>query len=261
MSKHRWTTYLPAFLVGAVLGGLILGPVTAAGPDMNAVIELVNDNRAVNALHLVADEAISRGGWGPAPGDEVIYDASMPWWVRGEVLTADLPPAECAIPRFSQSDCCNMPSEAHERQIRFGHALFVNTNVEGEVRARPQFDDVLSTYIEEVGHSWQEYLYETGGLGSGPRTILTTWEEAIRWIPGREYQIKRYLLELDGDNLDLSAEERALLLACICDHDGYANPLGRDVPPYGPPAGWPHASKWPTHTPSAAELQAFCEAG
>ena len=261
MSARRSILLIAILAISLILRLTFLEPALAAGPDMSTVVEMINNHQAVTALQLVIDTASDLGGWGPAPGDVVIYDEALPWWVRGEVLTADLPPAECAIPRFSQSDCCNMPSAARERQVRFGHALFVNTNTEGEVRARPQFDDVLSTYIEEMGHSWQEYLYETSGLGSGPRTILTSWEEAIRWIPGREYQIKRYVLEIDGGLFTLSAEERALLLACICDSDGYANPLGRDVPPYGAPTGWPDASKWPTHTPSVAELQAFCEAG
>lgn len=261
MSAKRTNITAALFIISLALEYAMPHPATAAGPDMSIIVEMVNSHHEMSALEIVVTTAADLGGWGPAPGDQVVYDEAMPWWVRGEVLTADLPPAECAIPRFSHSDHCLMASPAHEHQIRFGQALFFDTQEDGTASPRPLFDDVLSTYIEEVGHSWQEYLYETGGLGSGPRIILTTWEEAFRWRPGREYQIKRYILNLDESLIVLSEGERDRLLACICDPDGYANPLGHDVPPYGSPPGWPQPDRWLVTTPSQDDLQAFCEAG
>ncbi|MBN1966098.1 MAG: hypothetical protein JW910_15720, partial [Anaerolineae bacterium] len=120
------------------------------------------------------------------------------------------------------------------------------------------FDDVLSTYIEEVGHSWQEYLYETDGLGSGPRTRPTGYYEAMHFAPGSEYQVKLYILNLDGTVLHLSAEERARFVDAICEADGYANPVGREVPAYGAPTGWPNPEGWPTVAPTEAEHAALC---
>ncbi len=118
---------------------------------------------------------------------------------------------------------------------------------------------MLSTYIEEVGHSWQEYLYETEGRGSGERTRVTSYSTGLRLGPGWEYQIKIYLLTLDGTLLKLSTDERAILMDSICQADGYANPTYHDIPPYGPPPGWPAPEAWPTTKLSDSDLQLFCE--
>src|SRR5690606_35729804 len=97
----------------AAFAALSLGMAITGSPgagereiDLVALIHLVHDGQGAQALERVADLAASRGGWAPAPGDLVVFDPGLPWWVRGSVLTADLPPADCAIPRFSQSERC-----------------------------------------------------------------------------------------------------------------------------------------------------------
>src|SRR5690606_39726065 len=64
-----------------------------------------------------------------------------------------------------------------ERHVRFGRALFMNDCGTNAPVPRASVDDVLATYIEEMGHSWQEYYYETEGRGEGPRTRQTLRSE------------------------------------------------------------------------------------
>ncbi len=101
-------------------------------------------------------------------------------------------------------------------------------------------------------------LYETGGLGSGPRTRSTTWEQTLRLVPGREYQIKRYLLYLDGRLLALSNQARNELYTAIFGSSADSNPLGYPFPAYGAPADWPYPEGWPTTMPTQAEHTDFC---
>jgi hypothetical protein len=129
---------------------------------------------------------------------------------------------------------------------------------DGSSAPRPAFDDLLAIYLEEVGHSWQEYLHETDGLGRGARTRQTSWEDGLYRLNGWEYQVKRYILSLDGNLLALSQEERERLYADMCAGDGYANPLGRSVSAYGAPSGWPNPQGWPTAAPTLEAFQAFC---
>ena len=153
---------------------------------------------------------------------------------------------------------CLIDYSLKENWVRLGRAMFVTSVEDGTPAPQPVFDDLLATYIEEVGHSWQEYLYETDGLGSGPRLHPTAWEDGNFYQIGWEYQIKRYVLSLDGDLLSLSDAARARLIGDICDADGYANPSRGHIPVYGAPAGWPHADHWPTVAPAPGELQSFC---
>lgn len=252
----------------AAFAALSLGMTITGSPgagereiDLVALIHLVHDGQGAQALERVADLAASRGGWAPAPGDLVVFDPGLPWWVRGSVLTADLPPADCAIPRFSQSERCVPINAEIERQVRFGQALFMDHCGTDSPVPRPSLDDVLATFCEEAAHSWQEYFYETEGRGCGERTRQTGWEEAGRWIHGREYQVKVYVLSLTDYLPDLSTEERSRLYAAICAPDGYACPLGHPVPSDGPPPGWPNPDGWPVSAPSPEELAQFCQEG
>jgi hypothetical protein len=231
-------------------------PALAAGPEVAVLQQMANDGHGQDALQQVIDAATARGGWAPAPGDQVVYDRFMSRDVRGSVLDYDELP-DCANPRFGADEqACIAQFQTLERQVRFGPSLFSTPQDDGSAMPRPAFDDVLSTYIEEAGHSWQEYQYETEERGSGARLRATTLAESERWAPGREYQIKRYILSLDGDLLALSDQQRDALRGSIC--GGYADPTGRDMPAYGPPDGWPHPQNWPVTAPAPAELDAFC---
>lgn len=236
-----------------------LHPTFAAGPDLVSLYDLVQTGQGSVALEQVSAYAEQVGGWGPAPGNTVVYDPALPWNVRAEVMVRDLPPGECAIPRLARfTEECGLDLVSQQDLVRFGRSTFVNPQPDGSVLLRPAFDDLLSTYIEELSHSWQEYLFETEGLGSGPRVLQTNWEDVSYWSHGWEYQAKRYVLSLDGILLSLSDEEREALKRYICDDDGYANPLGHEVPGYGAPAGWPNPDGWPTTDPTPEDLQAFC---
>ena len=68
--------------------------------------------------------------------------------------------------------------------------------------------------------------------------------------------IKEMVLEGKADLLNLSDAQRNALTSAIC--TGYANPIGREVPSYGPPQGWPHPEAWTTQNPSLDELTTFC---
>ncbi|MBN1680704.1 MAG: hypothetical protein JW966_10455 [Anaerolineae bacterium] len=257
--------FLAAALV--VVGSLSVGrfvmtsrTAAAAGDEARSVFEMVRQGDGQAAVALVADIALARGGWAPAPGDTVAFDANLAWNIRGEVMVRDRVPSECDNPRLARTmgDVCGMDLVSKQSLVRFGATMFSDPQPDGSMAARPTFDDVLSTYIEEVGHSWQEYQFETEGLGDGPRTHLTGWEEVSAMRAGWEYQIKRYILSLDGTLLTLSELERGRLLGNICDEDGYANPLGHQVMPYGAPANWPNPEGWPVTDPTLEEWQALC---
>ena len=83
------------------------------------------------------------------------------------------------------------------------------------------------------------------------------WRDGKRLVTGWEYQVKRYILSLDGSWLSLSAAERQELKSSVC--DGYANPRYRPVPEYSAPPLWPNPAGWPTTAPTASELRAFCD--
>jgi hypothetical protein len=239
---------------------LAVRPAAASGPaDVRSLYDLVQSGQGDAAVRLLADTAMEVGGWAPAPGDEVVYDPTMARNVRGAVRTIDLPPGECAIPRLSRNLTeCHADLRSGENLVRLGRAAFATPRAGDDSAPRPVLDDLFSTYIEEVGHSWQEYLYETEGRGQGERTRLTSWEEGLLWMQGREYQVKMYILSLDGSLLRLSGEEREWLHHDICDDEGYANPLHHRVPAYGPPPGWPNPDGWPVAAPTPDALAAFC---
>lgn len=209
------------------------------------------------AIEIIALEARRRGAWAPAIGDRVVYDEKLAFPTRGVVLVVDVPPAECGMPLGINStpSVCQIDLTTRQNQIRFGFALFMDAADHSHLTAA---DDLLAVYIEEMGHSWQEYMWETDGRLDGERHI-TTWEEDAQLRRGWEYQAKRYLLSLDGTWLALSTGERALLVGQICAPDGYANPKGWLYPPYGPPPGWPNPTGWITAKPDAETVQAFCD--
>jgi hypothetical protein len=234
--------------------------VTATGPDNDATLYgLLESGQEEVALQMLVDTAVERGGWEPAPGNTVVYDPALPWNVRAEVMARDLLPVECSVPKLARlTEECGLDLVSQQDLVRFGRSTFVNPQPGGDVLPRPAFDDLLSTYIEEVSHSWQEYLFETEGQGSGPRGRKMSWDEVSYWAHGWEYQAKHYILSLDGILLSLSDEEREALKGYICEDDSYANPLGHAVPDYSAPAGWPNPEGWPTTTPTPDELYAFC---
>ncbi len=253
------STAIAITVVSAFLFNSHIKTASGMGPDQLALFNQVENGQAELALQAVADAALALGSWGPAPGDVVAYDAGMARNVRGSVLVVDTAPFECSDRKLSRGlDACKRDFTVNQNLVRFGPSMFSTVLADGSRVARPVFDDLLSTYIEENGHSWQEYLYETEGRGTGERTRQTTWEETTRFQHGWEYQVKAYILSLDGSLINLSDEERHELYFVICDDSGYANPMGYVVPSYGAPANWPNAQGWPTSAPTAEEFAAFC---
>lgn len=227
----------------------------AAGPEMEQIRVMVENKDEQYALDLIMQTAKEIGGWEPAPGDNVVFDSYMSRNIRGSVLDYD-EPAHCSDVRVSPDpQACIDDFQRVETQVRFGPSLFSTPQPDGNATLRPEFSDLLSTYIEEVGHSWQEYLYETKGTGNGPRQH-TTKAESEHWAAGREYQIKRYILSLDGTLLTLSDQQRSNLMTQIC--EGYANPVGHEVPAYSSPPGWANPEGWPVSQPTSEELATFC---
>jgi len=256
--------------LGVCYLGFAAPPSTPLGPDTQALFEMMRSGEGEVAVQCVAAAAAVRGGWGPAPGDEIVYDPDLPRQARGGTPVVDEFPLECANLRLEHDrEECVQDFLAEERQVLFGPSMFANPGQAGDSVPRPALDDLLSTYIEEVGHSWQEYLYETEGRGYGARTRAFSQEEARRGGHGREYQVKRYILSLDGNWLALSDQQRHELQAAICDEEGYASPAwtpllpypanqGYPVPSYGPPPGWPNPDGWPVTTPTMEEYERFC---
>lgn len=233
-------------------------PVHVEAPTPEALFELAQIGRGDEALQLLRQLAYEIGTWGPAPNDEVVYDRFLPDNVRGAVLDFDELPIDCSDKQYSfDSDECLKVFSAIEQQVRFGYSLFAESTADGQTIPRPKTDDILATYIEEVGHSWQEYLYETDGRGIGQRLHITTLAESQRWAAGREYQVKIYILSLDGMFLQLSAQQHQHLLEQIC--IGYANPVNAEVPPYGAPIGWPNTAAWLTDNPPQDFLDGLCK--
>ncbi len=239
---------------------LIIRSAAAVAPDMTTELyELVMNAQGDAALQTVISEAQTLGGWGAAPGDVVVYDTDLADGIGGAVRFIDSGPVDCVNPKIArQMEDCLIDYSLKENWVRLGRTMFVAGIADSQPAPQPAFDDLLATYIEEVGHSWQEYLHETDGLGSGPRLHPTAWEDGKYYQVGWEYQIKRYVLSLDGNLLNLSDEARARLMRDICDADGYANPMKGQIPTYGAPADWPHAESWPTAAPTPDEFQTFC---
>ncbi|MBN1966662.1 MAG: hypothetical protein JW910_18565 [Anaerolineae bacterium] len=234
-----------------------VGSVSATGPEVMTLLDMVADGQGQAAVQLVASTAMELGGWQAAPGDELVFDRFLSRKIRGASQDFDEMPYDCNDPNVSADPAaCRSAFEIQERQVRLGWSFFTNPSDDGTPAARPAFDDLLSTYIEEVGHSWQEYLYETDGRGTGARTRQTTMAESERWSNGREYQVKMYILNLDGTLINLSDEQRISLTVQIC--EGYASPIGSEVPPFGAPVGWPNPEGWPMVAPSSADFQSFC---
>jgi len=231
----------------------------AADLDTQALYEMAMRGDGSQALSEVREIAEALGGWKPAPGDIIMYDSSIADNVRGVVLAIDSPPCECADPKLRRlTSECDDNFQRNQNLVRFGDGMFATPGPDGTPIPRAAPDDLLSTYIEEVGHSWQEYLYETEGNGQGPRLRLTSWETGHAWKAGWEYQVKVYILNLNDTVLVLSNDERVMLLKNICRPEGYANPINPVVPPYGPPPDWPHPQGWPTENPTQQELDQFC---
>ncbi|KAB2856621.1 MAG: hypothetical protein F9K46_13990 [Anaerolineae bacterium] len=233
-------------------------PPRAEVPTPEELFEMAQAGHGDEALQLLAQLAFEMGTWGPAPNDKVVYDRFLPDYLRGVVQDFDELPIDCSNVKYSVDSAeCLSAFSAIERQVRFGYLLFADPTANGQVIPRPRTDDILATYIEEVGHSWQEYLYETDGRGSGERLHMTTLAESRRWAAGREYQIKLYILNLDGSFLHLSSQQYQHLLEQIC--NGYANPVNAEVPPYGAPIGWPNPAVWPTGNPPQDFLDNLCK--
>lgn len=239
--------YLGILLVLASV--LSVSPASAA-LDIETLYQMALHDEGQSAVETVADEAWELGRFGPAPGDLLYFDRFMCDDVRGAVTDADEMPCVC-----EGTPMCEEVAEEivwHERLVRFSILMFWDD----ERQTVRSADDVLATFIEETGHSWQEYIYETEGRGWGQRLRRTTTAESVRWGPGREYQVKMYILSLDGDLLKLSKAQRDLLGRHLC--GGYADPLGAEVPGYGPPPGWPNPEGWPTSAPRPEDHAVFC---
>lgn len=225
--------------------------------DVVGLQAIVDDGHGQDALEKVARFAFAQGGWTPAPDDQLIFDPSMHPLIRGAVIDYDEIPDVCYASKLDvDAAACIRIFRAKEQQVRFGPALFETDTPDGSDTRSP--DDVLATFIEESGHSWQEYAFETDGRMALNRTRSTTIKDALFWRPGREYQVKMYILNLDGQWLNLSSSLKATLYDQLCAADGYANPLGHAVPPYGPPPDWVNPDGWPTATPTDSQHFEFC---
>lgn len=254
-------------LLGAVGGAFIVtwlgfvdssaSSILAQQTSSQSLHMLIIEGHGDAAVQQLAELASERGGWGPAPGDVVVFDPTMTGFKRASTLAIDIPPMECSSsdPPERGYFGCDRDYSLQQNLVRFGMYTFVERDGDDEVYVTRPLDDILSVYIEEVGHSWQEYCYETKGRCEGERVRLTTWGEGSTRSSGWEYQVKMYLLNLDGTLLTLSALERAELLDAIC--DGYAKPVYTtvDTPP---PPGWPHPEGWPTSVPSAEAFAVLC---
>jgi hypothetical protein len=272
VSANRWAmAFALMVVVLSVLGLSIAGLRLIARAsrsealDAQALYERVQDGQDAAVLRDIALLAEQQGGWVPAPGDVIVYEPDLPPMQRGATRMVDDLPVRCTDPRLIytegiDSQACIEDYQVIERQLRFGPSTFTNPLEDGSRARRQAVDDALATYLEEVVHSWQEYLYETEGYGQGPRTRSTSAEAGQRWAHGIEYQAKMYVLSLDGNLLSLSDEQQQELRAAICLDEGYANPLGHPVPSYGLPSGWPNPQGWPTAAPTMEEFKAFCDA-
>ncbi|MCB9436514.1 MAG: hypothetical protein H6673_05895 [Anaerolineales bacterium] len=234
-------------------------PPTVGSDDISIdeLLALEASGEGQSAVIQVTQLAYELGHWAPAPGDIIVYDAFMSHRCRGATIDYDELPEACTSNRPEMtfdSEICAAEFWAQEPMVRFGRSFFTTPIGGGKVVPRT-IDDVLATFIEETGHSWQEYQFETDGHG-GERIHPTTLEESRYWAPGREYQVKRYILSLDGTLLNLSATQRANTVTYIC--TGYANPIGSEVPPYSAPPEWPNPEGWPTTNPTPDELMDFC---
>ena len=237
--------------------------VSAAGPsfanmNVSRLVDMADNGSGQAALEEVGNLAYGIGNFAPAPGDHIEYDPMMLSWIRGAVVDYDELPEACTSsdPRMTfDSDACAEEFWATESAVRFGPSFFTTPLEDGSVELR-EADDILATFIEETGHSWQEFQFETNGEGE-ERVRRTTLEDSLYWSAGREYQIKRYILNLDGDILNLSDKQRDNLTAQIC--NGYANPIGAEVPSYGAPTDWPNPEAWPVSNPSLDDILDLCQ--
>ena len=247
---------LVIILAGQQLKAMAIGP-NLKDMDVEHLVGMVEQGEGQAAVMQVSEVAFALGHFAPAPNDTIVFDALMSRQIRGAVIDFDELPAACTSNNAKMTfdaETCATEFWAKEPTVRFGRSFFTTRQDDGTVVIRTA-DDMLATFIEETGHSWQEYLYETEGRG-GQHTRLTTLAESERWAAGREYQVKRYILNLDGSLLNLSDQQRTNLRAQIC--LGYANPIGAEVPAYGAPADWPNPAGWPTANPTLDELLDFC---
>lgn len=261
--KHCRTLVRLALMLLVLITGIGVSPAQAqVVADTLVLHRMILYDQGQEAVTLLAEEALARGNWAPAAGDEVVFVSEMVDFLMARTVAIDVEPDNCNLPRSIQTRNLEPPNpdcgrnfQHHQNLIQFGAATFVSAIGDGIFVPRP-LDDILSVYIEEVSHSWQEYCYETEGRCAGERSRHTTWGEGRRLESGWEYQAKKYILNLDGVVLDLSDGERAELTWHIC--EGYAYPMYSEVLPYGPPEGWVHPQGWPLHTPTAAEFNTFC---
>ncbi len=138
---------------------------TAIEPvDALALYHQALNGEGATAVQVLADAAARLAIRGLPPGDSVTYDPSMARNVRGQVRVADTLPVECANPDLQPfnpwgnrySHLCQNELLQGENLVRLGRSAFLNPADDGSATPRPCFDDLLATYIEEVGHSWQE---------------------------------------------------------------------------------------------------------
>jgi hypothetical protein len=265
-ARHHLLRFVVISLIVLGLGSYLLrlAPqmTKATVPEYTALdlFELAANGQGDAAVQDLAALAETRGGWGPAPGDETAFAPTMRLAVASTVAI-DEPPQDCTIPDRTQprNPDCGRDFQRDQNLVSFGPETFEMMRRNGTSAPRATVDDILSVYIEEVGHSWQEYCYETEGRCQGERTRITTWIEGKQQAAGWEYQTKMYILSLDGTLLKLSSGERAQLSSSIC--AGYADPRYTGVSAYGPPPGWPNPAGWPTTTPTQEQFQAFCQHG
>ncbi len=255
-----WKSILVLFVIvlaGQQLNALAVGP-SLKDLDVENLVTMVENGQGQTAILQINEIAFALGHFAPAPNDAIIFDPFMSRQIRGAVIDFDELPSACTgitnAKMGIDKEACANEFWAQEPTVRFGRSFFTTPLDDGGLVIRSA-DDMLATFIEETGHSWQEYLYETNGRG-GERVHLTTMAESEYWAAGREYQVKRYILNLDGSLLNLSDEQRTTLKSQIC--LGYASPIGAEVPAYAAPAEWPNPEGWPTTNPTLNELLDFC---
>lgn len=267
--------------------------VEANMPGQNKAVELLyiiwsQEGDRDKVFEILADSAYFIGGWTPSPQDiGYIGYRSFGGGGRGGIVADDYPaedieeflevwcrdnlgPQETVVnckdrlrdTAELQSIIDSIENSPYERGVYFSSQLILT----GSER-RPYTGDLLSTIIEEFGHSQQEWLFESS---SDPQQSgQTSYVEIRQHGPGRELQVKLYILYLNcTGEISISSEQINNLKDHICDPTFYGinenTPLPND---YGPPTNWPHPEGWltqndrPNHVLLCNTLNSFIDSG
>ncbi|MCI0714385.1 MAG: RHS repeat-associated core domain-containing protein [Chloroflexi bacterium] len=201
-----------------------------------------NPSRSLDLLEHVASIA----GWKLPASSALSYDPGRvdPYGARGLVgndLEVQIETACAGKSDEEREACAQSTTEKYvvafvaENIAHFGTDLFLLGS--GSNDLRPATGDVVGTYIEEVGHTWQN-TFDNKYLGPNER----------------EYQVKFYKLGLvESGRLFMSADN--IRLECFAIEEGYASirtGIGKRLTHLGTlgiPTGWPREELWPIFVP------------